>query len=91
LDGGHILYSLIGDRHRIVSRLFTLMLVPLAVLTQWWAWLFWAVILFFLGTRHPVVYDNSALGSGRTQLGLAALAIFILCFTYAPVVSNYGF
>jgi hypothetical protein len=91
LDGGHILYSIVGDKHRSLSRLFALMLVPLGFLTGWWAWLFWAVVLFFLGTKHPVVYDHSPLGQGRIQLGLAALVIFGLCFTFAPVVSNHAF
>lgn len=83
LDGGHILYSFVGARHRVISKIFVILLVPMAVF--WPAWLLWAVVLFFLGRRHPVIYDSSELGAGRTRLGWLALAIFVLCFTLAPV------
>ena len=83
LDGGHIVYALIERRHRAISTLALAALVPLTPL--WPAWLFWAIILFFFGRRHPVVYDLNDLGRGRRQLAWIALAIFILCFTFAPV------
>jgi membrane-associated protease RseP (regulator of RpoE activity) len=89
LDGGHILYSLVGEKHRLLSRLFILLLIPLGIF-YWWVWLFWAAVLFFLGMRHPVIYDPSPVGPGRLRLGLLALAIFALCFTFAPVVANDG-
>jgi membrane-associated protease RseP (regulator of RpoE activity) len=83
LDGGHIVYALVERRHRAISTLALAALVPLTPL--WPAWLFWAIILFFFGRRHPVVYDLNDLGRGRRQLGWIALAVFILCFTFAPV------
>lgn len=87
LDGGHILYALAGDRHKVVSKAFIFLLVPLGVF-YWWVWLLWAVMLFWLGRRHPVIYDTAELGRGRLQLGYAALAIFVLCFTVAPVSTS---
>lgn len=83
LDGGHIVYALAERKHRAISNLALVALVPLTPL--WPAWLFWALILFFFGRRHPVVYDLTDLGRGRHQLGWIALAVFILCFTFAPV------
>lgn len=83
LDGGHILYSLAGEKHRIISKIAIAALLPLAFF--WWVWLFWAIILFWLGRRHPMIYDTSDVGSGRRTLGWLALAIFILCFTYEPI------
>jgi membrane-associated protease RseP (regulator of RpoE activity) len=84
LDGGHILYAMWGERHRLVSRIFIAVLVPLGIFF-WWAWLLWAVVFFWLGRRHPVVYDEAGLDLGRRRLGWLALAILILCFTLAPV------
>src|SRR5579885_2981524 len=84
LDGGHILYALAGDKHKLISKVFILLLVPLGVF-YWWVWLFWAAILFWLGRRHPVIYDTAELGAGRVRLGYTALVIFVLCFTLAPV------
>lgn len=87
LDGGHILYSLAGDKHKLLSRIFVVVLVPIGVFF-WYGWLVWAVILFFFGMRHPVIYDYSAIGRGRSRLGLLALAIFLLCFTVAPIATT---
>jgi len=84
LDGGHILYALIGEKHRLISKVFIALLIPLGFFF-WWVWLFWAAVLFFLGRRHPSIYDTSEIGLGRTKLGWVALAIFLLCFTLAPV------
>ncbi|HWB87318.1 MAG TPA: site-2 protease family protein [Bryobacteraceae bacterium] len=84
LDGGHILYALAGDRHKLVSRIAIAALIPLGIFF-WWVWLFWAAVLFWLGRRHPAIYDSSDLGPGRRRLGWIAMAIFVLCFTVAPV------
>ncbi|MCL4401147.1 MAG: site-2 protease family protein [Acidobacteria bacterium] len=84
LDGGHILYSLMGDRHRLMSKIFIALLVPMGIF-GWWGWLFWAVVLFFVGRKHPVIYDTSPLGAERTGLGWLSMVIFLLCFTFSPV------
>jgi membrane-associated protease RseP (regulator of RpoE activity) len=83
LDGGHILYSFFPNRHRQVSTCLSLILLPLGYF--WWGWLFWGLVLLLLGRRHPAVYDPSALDADRRMLGWVALAVFILCFCYAPV------
>lgn len=88
LDGGHIIYAFFGDRHRLLSRVFTLALVPLGML--YWPWLLWAVVLFFFGSRHPVIYDLSDLGRARKRLGVVALAVFLLCFMLAPIETSGG-
>ena len=87
LDGGHILYSLVGDKHRLISKITIAVLVPLGVFF-WWVWLLWAGMLFWLGRRHPVIYDTSDVGPGRTRLGWVSMAVFILCFTVAPVAAG---
>ncbi len=88
LDGGHILYAFFGERHRLLSRVFTLALVPLGLL--YWPWLFWAAVLFFFGLRHPMVYDTTEPDRRRRVLGLVALAIFLLCFMLAPIETAGG-
>ena len=87
LDGGHILYAFVGERHRPLSRVFVLLLVPIGLL-YWWGWLFWAAVLFFLGARHPVIYDDQPLGRVRQHLGALALIIFALSFMPNPFVRN---
>jgi membrane-associated protease RseP (regulator of RpoE activity) len=97
LDGGHILYSIAGDRHKLLSRLFTALLVPIGifgfVLPGWFwpGWLVWAVLLLVFGMRHPAIYDPSELDPGRKRLAWLSLAIFLLCFTLAPIFYTGGF
>jgi len=82
LDGGHILYSFFPRHHRTVSKALCVLMLPLGIF--WRAWFAWALILWWLGRRHPVVYDSSELGGSRARLAWLALIIFVLCFTYQP-------
>jgi membrane-associated protease RseP (regulator of RpoE activity) len=85
LDGGHILYAFTGRRHKLLSRIFVIALIPLAFFGHSYSWLVWAALLFFFALRHPVIYDVTKLDKNRVTLGLAALAIFLLTFTLAPL------
>ena len=87
LDGGHILYSFLGERSKWLSRTFILVLVPLGVFFAY-SWLVWALLLFFFGMRHPSIVDPSPLGRARSWLGFAALAVFVLSFTLSPIRTN---
>lgn len=86
LDGGHILYSLVGRHHRLLSRIFVVALIPMGIF--YWPWLVWAAFLLFFGMRHPVIYDDSPLGPARMKLAWVALALFLLCFMLAPLETN---
>jgi membrane-associated protease RseP (regulator of RpoE activity) len=84
LDGGHILYAILGERTRFLSRVFIFMLVLMGMFIAY-SWLFWAALLFFFGMRHPAIVDPNPLGRFRTRVAVAALAILLLSFTMAPV------
>jgi membrane-associated protease RseP (regulator of RpoE activity) len=86
LDGGHILYALFPRSHRLVSRWLSILLLPFGFF--WLGWLFWGLVLLWLGRRHPMICDDTRLSPGRRKLGWIALAIFILCFIYAPVANG---
>ncbi len=84
LDGGHILYAVLGDKCRNISRGFFLVLLPLGSFC-WYGWIAWAVILFFLGLRHPrVIEPEEPLGKKRKILALVAALILILTFLPTP-------
>jgi membrane-associated protease RseP (regulator of RpoE activity) len=83
LDGGHILYAFVGDRHRPISRILSLALCVMYI--RWPLWLVWGLLLFFLGSRHPSIYDPYELDARRKKMGLAALIIFLLCFMDRPL------
>jgi len=84
LDGGHVLYAFLGERTRLLSRIFVAVLVLMGVFVAY-SWLFWAAILFFFGMRHPAIFDPNTVGRTRTWLAVAALIVFLLSFTFAPV------
>jgi membrane-associated protease RseP (regulator of RpoE activity) len=84
LDGGHILYALIGEKHRMLSRLFALALVPFGIL-YWHGWLVWALLLLLFGMRHPMIYDTRELTPDRKRLALVALAILAVSLTLTPI------
>jgi membrane-associated protease RseP (regulator of RpoE activity) len=84
LDGGHILYAVLGERwHRYVTLAFIAVLVVLGFF--YWAWWVWAALLFLFGRRHPLVYDQTPLSRGRVWLSAAALVMFLLSFSLVPV------
>lgn len=86
LDGGHILYSFFPRRHKHVSIWLCFVMLPLGFF--WFGWTFWGALLLLIGRRHPAIYDAADLGEERRRLGLIALIVFILCFSYAPITTG---
>jgi membrane-associated protease RseP (regulator of RpoE activity) len=83
LDGGHILYSLFGSAHKTLSKIFLVVLLPMGYFS--YSWLFWAIMLFFLGVRHPLVHDGNALDRPRKWIAAVAFAILVLSISLSPV------
>ncbi len=84
LDGGHIVYALFGEKHRLITRGAILALVVVG-LVYWEMWLVWALLLFLFGRKHPSIFDARPLGAARIRLAVLGLVIFALCFSVAPV------
>jgi membrane-associated protease RseP (regulator of RpoE activity) len=86
LDGGHLLFAVVGRRQFRVARL--LWLVLLAGGFVWPGWFLWSLIVLVMGLRHPPVVDEAEpLDRRRRWLAVAALAIFVLCFMPVPISS----
>ncbi len=83
LDGGHIVFSLAPNAHRLVSRLTILALIPLAIYF-WAGWLIWAILLRISGMRHPMVMDWPGVTGGRRWLAVFGLLMLFLTLTPAP-------
>ncbi len=83
LDGGHILYAMVGPKgHGVVSIVAVIVLAFLgAVYKPWWIW----AILMFLFRRHQLIYDEAPLGRGRVAIGLGAAVLLLLSFCVVPV------
>ena len=88
LDGGHISYAVLGRGSTYVT---VAMIAVAAGLTYFSSsWILWTVLtiamLIMFGPRHPRVFDEHVpLDRSRRLLALAALAMFVLCFTPAPI------
>lgn len=84
LDGGHIAYAFLGDRHRFVSQVLVGALLVLGLLS-WAGWAFWGAIMIVLGLRHPpVIHWEVPLDRRRRLTGVLALIIFIITFMPSP-------
>jgi len=83
LDGGHVLYALLGRPKKWLTNCFLAALLPMGKF--WIGWSIWAVLLFFFARHHPPVYDDTEIGTARVKLGILALCIFLLCFSIAPI------
>jgi len=84
LDGGHIAYALLGEKHVYLSKSLVLVMVSLGLLL-WPGWAVWAVLLLILGLRHPpVLYREASLDPKRRFIGWLALVIFVLTFIPVP-------
>lgn len=82
LDGGHVIYTLFGRRARWIARGFIVLTIAAMALNWVHRGLFLMIVMIlFIGVDHPPTSDDSVpLGSFRTVLGYASLAIPFLCF-----------
>jgi membrane-associated protease RseP (regulator of RpoE activity) len=86
LDGGHIVYAWLGERHRWVSLAMIGGLFCLGFL--FWPWFVWSAVLLLIGRRHFPVYDDTRLDPKRMILLVLAFVIFFCCFMPAPLLYN---
>jgi membrane-associated protease RseP (regulator of RpoE activity) len=86
LDGGHILYVLLGKKN--AKRIFPFILIALAVLGFFWnGWWLWAALIFFFGRRYAEPLDQiTPVDRTRKILGIVALIVFLLIFPPIPLV-----
>jgi membrane-associated protease RseP (regulator of RpoE activity) len=86
LDGGHASYAILGHRAHRVSAVVFFAFLPMAYFGP--SWLVWAALLYALGIRRPhpsTEQDDLPLPRSRILMGIAALVVFVLCFTPAPI------
>lgn len=86
LDGGHIIYVLLGKR---ATSLLPFILLALVLLGFFWpGWWLWAFLIFLLGRFHAEPLDQiTTLDPSRQALAVVGLLIFILVFTPVPLLA----
>ena len=87
LDGGHVLYVLLGGQR--MRKMFPVILGLLGLLGFFWSgWWLWAVLLLLMGRRHAEPLDEiTQLDPRRRRLALLMLVVLILVFIPVPLVS----
>ncbi len=85
LDGGHALFTLVGERAKSV---LPYVLVALALMgVVWEGWWIWAAMIFFLGRqRAPLLDEVTQLDPARRMLATFTLALFFLVITPIPMM-----
>jgi membrane-associated protease RseP (regulator of RpoE activity) len=88
LDGGHIAYAVLGRKSTLVTLGTVACLVGLTFVSS--SWIVWTVLtvvmLISFGPRHPRTVDEDVpLDRTRLWFAVAALVMFILCFTPTPI------
>jgi membrane-associated protease RseP (regulator of RpoE activity) len=86
LDGGHVIYALLGEK---ASKAFPYILGLLAVLGIFWSgWWIWAVLLLWLGRVHAEPLDQiTPLDTSRRMLAVLVIILFVLTFSPVPFMS----
>lgn len=85
LDGGHIMYTLLGARAR---RLWPFILVALAIMGFFWnGWWIWAVLILLLGRIFAEPLDQiTPLDPPRKRLAVLGIVVFFLVFIPVPLI-----
>jgi membrane-associated protease RseP (regulator of RpoE activity) len=85
LDGGHIIYSLFGERYR--NWIYHLFLFFILMALVSFTWVIWAFLIYFLvKVEHPFVEDAPVpLSKGRKYLGYFMLIALFFIFVPSPM------
>lgn len=86
LDGGHIAYAILGEKHKALS----IILIAAMTVFGYFLWIGWIVfvgLFLILGFRHPpIIYSEVPLDPRRKLIGKIAMIIFVLTFTPSPIM-----
>lgn len=84
LDGGHIAYTLFGERFNQVAPVLFAAMIALGIFV-FQGWLVLGAFVAFMGMRHPPIMSDRALRSAWDRAaGYGALLMFVLTFVPRP-------
>ena len=84
LDGGHIARALLGPNAKYASWAAIAALIALSF--YYWSWLLFAILILFLGAKHPPpLNDITKLDTRRKMVGVFAFVVLIIAFVPIPM------
>ncbi|MEA3559280.1 MAG: site-2 protease family protein [Candidatus Thermoplasmatota archaeon] len=84
LDGGHIARGALGKKARFLSTGTLILMVILGLTTGFTTYILFAVLILFMGARHPPPLDDISPLS-RRQYVTVAVSVIIMVLTFHPV------
>jgi membrane-associated protease RseP (regulator of RpoE activity) len=85
LDGGHVLYALLGRKANVVARILLALAAGAVVFFGLYMWILMIFLLIMMGPSHPPTADDEEpLGWPRIVLGWLTLAFIPIGFTPMP-------
>lgn len=86
LDGGHIIYALLGEKARKAFPFIIALLIVLGI--SWSTWWLWAVLLFWLGRVNAQPLDQiTTLDPARRLIAYTMIIIFVFVFMPVPFMT----
>ena len=93
LDGGHVARGLFGEKAKYLSYATVVLLLILGM--SYTGWLIFAILIVFLGLKHPApLNDITKLDLRVKVLGIATLLVLLVTFSPIPLVEispNHSF
>ena len=87
LDGGHVLYALLGGKANAIARILLVLAAGAVVFFRLYMWLLMIFLLIMMGPSHPPTADDEEpLGWPRIVLGWLTLAFIPIGFTPMPFI-----
>ena len=86
LDGGHVLYGLLGKNQRLITGAVVIALLVLALRSP--NWFVWVALTFVIGggrwTHPTVMVPARPVPPSRHWVGFACVVVFVLTFVPYP-------
>jgi len=85
LDGGHIVYALLGKKSKLVF-LIGIIIFCLIAAFVYYGWVVFAILLLIFGFKHPAPLDDvTKIDPKRRIIGIVMFIVFLLSFTPIPM------
>jgi len=81
LDGGHVAYSLLLKKQKVLYIPVILLLIGFGIL--WQGWIIWGLLAFILARREPLIQDTITPLSKREKI-YAIIPLILLILTFIP-------